>query len=71
MALLDDMLTEDQLATELGKCRRLLQLWRQRCEGPPWSRIGNSIYYRRASVDAWLRSLEQQPVRNRRRAASA
>jgi hypothetical protein len=66
MGILDDYLTEDQLAAELKKSIRLLQLWRQRRQGPAWTRLGGQqVIYRKAAVADWLRKLEQQPVRRR------
>jgi phage terminase Nu1 subunit (DNA packaging protein) len=69
MPILEDYLDENELAAELKKSVRLLQQWRQRRIGPPWTRLGGQqVIYRKAAVTDWLRKLEQQPVRNRRTA---
>ena len=66
MSILADYIPEPDLATELKKSLRTLQVWRQRRQGPPWTRIGETIVYRREAVLEWLRSQEQQPARSRR-----
>ena len=68
MPILEDYITEGELAAETDKSVRLLQKWRQLRVGPPWTKLGKQVIYRRAAVNDWLRSLEQQPVRNRRTA---
>ena len=64
--LLDGLLTEDETARELGRCRRTLKRWRVLREGPPFIPIGRQIFYRREAVRAWLLSREHAA----RRAAS-
>ena len=71
MSILADYLAETELAAELKKSLRTLQVWRQRRQGPPWTRIGETIVYRREAVLEWLRSQEQQPVRSRRSSSAA
>ncbi len=66
MNLLDDYLTEQQLAEQLDKTPRTLQSWRQRRCGPPWTILGKTVFYRKDAFIGWLRSLEQQPVRSQR-----
>jgi hypothetical protein len=73
MALLDDYLTEEQLAGELKNktgrgTKRTLRLWRARRKGPPWANLGKIIVYPTADFRAWLRAQVQQPVRSRRAA---
>jgi hypothetical protein len=68
MSILEDYITEAELAAETDKTVRMLQKWRQLRVGPPWTKFGKQVIYRRAAVNDWLRSLEQQPVRNRRTA---
>lgn len=68
MPILNEYDTEAELAAKLQKTRRCLQKWRQLRIGPPWTQLGKQVIYRRAAVDGWLRSLEQQPVRARRTA---
>jgi hypothetical protein len=45
---------------------RTLQIWRQQRKGPPWIQIGQTIHYPEDGTRAWLKTLEQQPVRSRR-----
>jgi hypothetical protein len=64
--LLDGLLTEDETARELGRCRRTLKRCRDLREGPPFIRIGRQIFYRRDAVRAWLLGREQRVERNGR-----
>jgi helix-turn-helix protein len=67
--LLDNYMTEADLAAELDKGVRTLQIWRARRTGPAWTKNGKTILYSREAILAWLKSQEQQPVRQRNRAA--
>jgi hypothetical protein len=58
--LLSDYLTQIQAATELKVTERTLDRWQRLREGPPITRLGRRILYRRSSLQAWLRSREQQ-----------
>jgi hypothetical protein len=70
MSILADYLTEGELAKELGKkTPRTLEIWRQQRTGPAWTKIGRKVVYRRDAVIEWLKSQEQQPVRQRKRVA--
>lgn len=53
-----DFLSSDDLAGLLDVSRRTLHRWVRLRKGPPSIKIGRSVYYRRTSVDRWLRSLE-------------
>jgi hypothetical protein len=66
--LLDGYLTEAEAAQELAKGVRTLQIWRAQRTGPAWTKIGKTILYNRDAILAWLKSQEQQPVRQRRSA---
>jgi hypothetical protein len=57
--VLDGLLSEDETARELGRCRRTLKRWRDLREGPPFIRVGRQILYRREAVRDWLISREQ------------
>jgi hypothetical protein len=61
--LLQDYLSENDLAAELNKTVRTIQLWRSRREGPPWVRIGKTPVYHRAAVLRWLEQQQVEPVR--------
>jgi hypothetical protein len=57
--ILEDYLTESELATQLGRRVRTLARWRALDEGPPVTRIGREILYRKSSVKAWLEGREE------------
>ena len=57
--LLADFLTPDEAAAELKVCARTLDRWRRLGEGPPITRLGRRIIYRRSSLQEWLRSRER------------
>jgi hypothetical protein len=69
--LLEDYLTEDELAEELGVTVRTLQGWRQARKGPPWTRMGGSenragrVLYPRPGISPWLQANTVQPARER------
>jgi predicted DNA-binding transcriptional regulator AlpA len=58
--LLDDYLTIDQLATELDIAVITLKRWAALKQGPPVSKIGRRVVYRRSSVQQWLVKQEQK-----------
>jgi predicted DNA-binding transcriptional regulator AlpA len=68
MALLDHYLTKAQAAAELGITDRTLNRWHTERMGPPRTKIGSRIYYRREAVAEWLKSREIVPTRSRRAA---
>jgi len=49
-----DYLTTDQLSALIGISPITLAQWRRRTLGPAFVRIGRTIRYARADVDAWL-----------------
>jgi hypothetical protein len=59
--LLSEMYTRQQLAVELGFTCDTLCRWEARQIGPPCTRIGRRVFYRRDAVEAWL--LEQENTR--------
>ncbi|WFU37596.1 helix-turn-helix domain-containing protein [Bradyrhizobium sp. CB82] len=61
MSILAHYLTEPELAAQLKKSRRALQVWRHQHKGPPWTQVGSTVFYAEDSVRAWLKALEQQP----------
>jgi hypothetical protein len=69
MSILAGYIPEADLAQQIGKSVRTLEIWRQRREGPAWTKIGKSVFYNTEAVLAWLKSQEQQPVRQRKRVA--
>ena len=54
--ILNDFLTEPELAAELRVCRMTVRRWRVLGEAPPVTRIGRRILYRRDAVQSWLAS---------------
>jgi predicted DNA-binding transcriptional regulator AlpA len=58
--LLDDYLTIDQLATELDIAVITLNRWAALKQGPPVTKIGRRVVYRRSSVQQWLVKQEQK-----------
>lgn len=56
--LLADFLTHSEAAAELKICERTLDRWRRLGEGPPITRLGRRVLYRRASLLAWLQARE-------------
>jgi hypothetical protein len=58
--LLADFLEQDEAAAELKVCRRTLDRWQQLGEGPPITRLGRRVLYRRSSLLAWLATRERK-----------
>jgi excisionase family DNA binding protein len=58
--LLDDYLTVDQLAAELGVATITVKRWAALKQGPPATKIGRRVLYRRSSVQTWLARQEQK-----------
>jgi hypothetical protein len=56
--LLADFLPKYQAAAELKICERTLDRWRRLGEGPPITKLGRRVLYRRSSLLAWLRARE-------------
>lgn len=59
--LLDDYLDEDACAAELDLAPITLATWRMQKKGPPVTRIGRRIYYKKSSLREWLASQEEKP----------
>ena len=66
-SLLAQMYTRQQLAKELGFTCDTLCRWEARQIGPPCTRIGRRVLYRRDAVEAWLLDLENAPANRGRR----
>jgi len=65
--LLAEWISRDALAAELNLTPDTLGRWEARREGPPCTRLGRKVLYRRTSVQDWLRAQEQtRPTRKRR-----
>jgi hypothetical protein len=57
--ILSEFLTKEELAAELRRNVRTLDRWHALRIGPPRTRIGRKVYYRRASAQRWLMAQEQ------------
>ncbi|SDX72544.1 helix-turn-helix transcriptional regulator [Roseicitreum antarcticum] len=65
--LLADWISREQLAGELGIACDTLARWEARQLGPPCTRIGRKVLYRRTTVENWINAQEQtRPARTRR-----
>jgi hypothetical protein len=58
--ILEEFLTKEELADELGLNPRTLDRWGALGMGPPRTHIGRKILYRRASVQRWLTAQEHR-----------
>jgi predicted DNA-binding transcriptional regulator AlpA len=58
--LLADFLSQEEAAGELKVCERTLDRWRRLNEGPPTTKLGRRVLYRRSSLQAWLCAREYQ-----------
>jgi predicted DNA-binding transcriptional regulator AlpA len=67
--LLSEYLTPEELAGELGICKRTLDRWHASRTGPPRVTVGRRPLYRREAVTHWLRKREQDPSEGRGRPA--
>jgi hypothetical protein len=63
----EDFFSEQQLGVELNVTLRTLRRWQQLRIGPPRTRVGRRVLYRKTAVIQWLVNREQQPLRRRSR----
>jgi DNA-binding transcriptional MerR regulator len=56
----NDLLTEDEAARLLRVAPRSLRRWRAIGTGPPYTRAGRRVLYRRAAVLKWLQDNERR-----------
>lgn len=57
-AVLDDYMTREQLAVEIGLQPKTLAKWANMRKGPPLVKVGRKVFYRKDAVQAWLKSNE-------------
>jgi hypothetical protein len=57
--LLSEFFEKEELAKELNKTPRTLDRWDALGIGPPRTRVGRKVLYRRTSVQRWLAAQEQ------------
>jgi hypothetical protein len=73
-SILDDYVTPKELARELGINPITLVRWHMARIGPPRTKMGRRVLYRRVSVQEWLVAQEQEqltPAAWRRKPARA
>jgi len=63
--LLSEFLTKEQLAVELRRNVRTLDRWDALSIGPPRTRLGRMVLYRRSGVQKWLADQEHSYRRSR------
>lgn len=56
MAIFADVISEQDLASELGLTVWALRAWRKRKYGPPHRKIGRAVVYRREDVRDFVNS---------------
>lgn len=61
---IDDYISRDELARQLGKSVRTLDRWYTMRIGPPRTKVGKSVLYRKASVVKWLEQHEEPALRS-------
>jgi hypothetical protein len=65
---ISEFYSEEELAASLALSIHTLRAWRRRGIGPPHVKIASGhsrCFYRRASVERWLRASERTNGRNR------
>jgi hypothetical protein len=58
--VLDGYLNESELAAEIGRSIVTLRLWRRKGDGPPFTRIKRTAYYKIENVRRWIDAQERQ-----------
>jgi predicted DNA-binding transcriptional regulator AlpA len=66
---LNDLIPEADYAALRGVSVRTVQRERALRMGPPFIKLGRSVYYRPAAIEAWLLAQEQAQPRAKGRAA--
>jgi len=56
----NEWLLPEEVARLIHTSERTLRRWRKEGTGPPFVKLGRVIRYRRAALDAWLRSKERK-----------
>lgn len=58
----EDALTEREFAEQVSRSLPTVRTWRHTGYGPPSYKIGSTVYYEKAHVDAWLQQQRQAGV---------
>jgi hypothetical protein len=66
--LLEGYVSEGKMAEARDIAIRTLRAERQRGDGPPWVKITKQVFYPVEGFRAWLKAIEQRPVRARKAA---
>jgi hypothetical protein len=57
-----EWLTEDEAAVYVGKVpKATLKQWRWLRQGPPYSKVGRRVVYRRTDLDRWIEANRIEP----------
>lgn len=48
------LMSIEEVSLLLDVTPHTLAMWRSEKKGPPFARLGRSIFYRRADVEAWI-----------------
>ena len=59
-SLLEGYATAAETAAELHICTKTLERWHLARRGPPRTRIGRRVFYKRSAVTAWLEKLQER-----------
>jgi hypothetical protein len=59
--ILQDHLRAEEAADSLGKSLRALQDWRKRGFGPPYIKVGQTVWYSRSALHDWVKAQEVVP----------
>ncbi|WP_409998740.1 helix-turn-helix transcriptional regulator [Bradyrhizobium sp. SZCCHNS2022] len=59
----DELIPADEVADALHLRRQTLAAWRTLGRGPSFVKVGRTVFYRRADIEAWLGAQRREPVR--------
>jgi len=59
-----DLLSIEEVATELGIPVPTLRYWRTRSEGPRSFRLGRRVVYKRTDIEAWINEAYESATRS-------
>ena len=65
--MLDEWMTEEETAAEVGKTVRTIRKWRQKRVGPPFAYFGRTVKYHRPTFQEHFKSSQVLLVRGRPR----